>query len=348
MYRFEALGILGLSESFSDSELKAAFAKKAKEHHPEVDPEGFRQVQEAYQVLKAEAAGSGKAHVAGGTWTSGSWEESAVKLSGATGAAGVSEEGWDFDHVIEKAGAKEREELVYAQNLTDTIRNWNLLVKPKEFRDFLRDKDREAGRHPVFLESIRQKLMEPVVKELKDHGADGSGKIRVNWSWAVLDELIRFCGFRKSEKEMLTEQERALYDLLDLMRGIDARKREYIKAAATCIVTVILTLLSAALMTGTVPTVVYSLVLMGIYLAVYSAIYLSLGRRSGHAAGVVLGHLMGTIAFTAVAILTEDMAKGIGITGYQYNIVMSSTMFAIGIWFVWYPVWHLVEKRRRG
>ena len=52
MNKFTARILLGLPEEFTDKELKKAYAAGAKRHHPEEEPEKFREIQEAYLSLQ--------------------------------------------------------------------------------------------------------------------------------------------------------------------------------------------------------------------------------------------------------------------------------------------------------
>src|SRR6187402_2882370 len=61
---FEILGLTGLGVS-SAGELKRAYLKQVRQHPPERDPEGFRRVRDAYELLQQ----SGSPPVAGAPQT---------------------------------------------------------------------------------------------------------------------------------------------------------------------------------------------------------------------------------------------------------------------------------------
>ena len=53
----EARQLLGLSCTFTKKELQSAYAREAKRHHPEEDPEGFARIRSAYTLLLKDAEG---------------------------------------------------------------------------------------------------------------------------------------------------------------------------------------------------------------------------------------------------------------------------------------------------
>lgn len=47
--------VLGIGQTTNQEQIKAAFAEKLKQHHPEDDPEGFKKLQQAYKKAMADA-----------------------------------------------------------------------------------------------------------------------------------------------------------------------------------------------------------------------------------------------------------------------------------------------------
>jgi molecular chaperone DnaJ len=98
--------VLGVSPSANDAEIRTAFRRLARQHHPDVNPdprapESFRAVVTAYEVLsdrqRRSAYDARRAHAGGAGMAAGSWSSGATRSAsrpGARGRARAGQPGW--------------------------------------------------------------------------------------------------------------------------------------------------------------------------------------------------------------------------------------------------------------
>ncbi len=376
--------ILGLPGTFTEKELKSAFAAKAKLCHPEEQPEKFRELQEAYLLLQ-KTMEAGKADTGGGTaaWDPGpetwDWEdpggagpgqwnpEEPESAGGESPEDGEDADGFDFEGAISDAVREQEERERNAQVLVAKIRQRNLMHDSRELRRLLKSEGEETVRTPEFtkailsyFDEIKEIYLEEMVRlERTRHVVPDRGR---NQTWlreaeavrkrylpsgAALDELIRACGLDGKETPE-DEDVQKLCARIERWRGLRARKEELSSAGFT---TAVLIGACALLSTGSSPgEFLGALAAIAVFLLGYVPVYLKVGRDTGHFAGALAGFFLGTMLSLAFMQGMEPKLKALYGNNTSYNKVIDLYLSPIGLWLIAYPVRKIIKsllKRRR-
>ncbi len=335
----EARQLLGLSCTFTKKELQSAYAREAKRHHPEEDPEGFARIRSAYTLLLKDAEGVEAAYSGPDSSRDdeGDFSGQRERTELADDGGGDGEE-YDFEEII---GRAEKDEAAREEHLSEQLRaveEGEIFADAGQMRDFLEKADAGTARDPQFLEALCKKINWRFLTNL---GSGKAGQVkREKLKNASLDLLIRYYGFDRGAEVFESEEEKRLYRMLDSYRGVHARRGEYRRFGFTAVLICAGTLLAMAteggaeLLPGTLAVTMF-------FLAMYGFLYLVLLREM----------VPGLKAAAAFYIAYFFLVFGFGVHASEENgmlVYYTSLAGGTGLWMIAYPTVHIVMKIVKG
>lgn len=339
MDKWTARRLLGLPEVFTDKELKAAYAARVKEHHPEDDPDAFLRIQEAYLCLQELAAPPFS-----GTENAGAEQGSPGAEETPSDDAETSEDAYEeygFEQAINEAEHRRQDyETGIGLALQELDRD-DAFLKADVMERILDGLTNEQLEDPRFQAGLLSKMKASFLKR-KVYPNNRSKSLSCRAS--VMDAVIRRYGFRRVQPGTLAPQTEELRTFLDKARGLDARRREW-KNAVFSVFLIMAGAVWFLAMEGYPGPDMWVGIFSGGFLAfIYAALYLTVGRDFGPGAGSFMSFLGATLLWAFLATM--------GSAGIARSEAGLAPVMGLTLWMMVYPVvqilsW-IIKKRRKS
>lgn len=222
MDQLKAYEILELDEDASIEDIKQAYARLSKQYHPEEYPEKFQSLHEAYSILVK----NNHHHHRHSTVSIPQMKKKSIQAYEKEIERNVETKELDFDEVENQTIEQEKQRLHVIT--VQALEEFRTLLQPpycyqlKKFKEFFHnEKYVEIIRNDEFVDALAQLLSTSTLKK------------------NIYDYIIDFYRLRGMNLESLMPEMKALYQVLEKKRGMNAKNKENIIGTTIPIIFVI-------------------------------------------------------------------------------------------------------------